>query len=135
MDLWWVCYFKVDSIKKEWYIVFLHLFIIIEGYYCDDKAFIFTLKNPHNVPPTRFLKRKESSVTTYNNSEGPIFGNTDDDDIHISDYHHNMNSYINNNGKLAFECHPTYKCSLYVNTNDPDSSNYFSVLDYEVYTY
>ena len=31
----------------------------------DDKAFIFTLKNPHGVEPTRFMKRKDSSSAIY----------------------------------------------------------------------
>ena len=43
--------------------------------------------------------------------------------------------YINNDGIRGYECHPEYKCSLFVNTAGPDSINYFSVLDYEVYTH
>ncbi len=40
---------------------------------------------------------------------------------------------IGNDGTSAFECHPTYKCSLFVNTADPNTINSFSVLDYEVF--
>ena len=42
--------------------------------------------------------------------------------------------WINNNSTKGYECHPKYKSSLYVNTATPDERNYFSVLDYEVYT-
>ena len=42
---------------------------------------------------------------------------------------------IKNNGTYGYDCNPKYKCSLFVNTNKPDNTNRFSVLDYEVYTH
>ena len=42
--------------------------------------------------------------------------------------------FVANNGTHGYECHPQYKSSLFVNTAEADERNYFSVLDYEVYT-
>ena len=42
-------------------------------------------------------------------------------------------SFIQNDGKGGYECHPEYKSSLFVNTAGPNEKNCFSVLDYEVY--
>ncbi len=50
--------------------------------------------------------------------------------------HNNLSYYlISNDGTHGYECHPEYKSSLFVNTAGPDEENYFSVLDYEVYTH
>ena len=43
--------------------------------------------------------------------------------------------FIYNDGTHAYECHPEYKFSLFVNTARPNEKKQFSVLDYEVYTY
>ena len=103
----------------------------------DSKAFIFTLKNPHGVKPTRYNKRKVSKYAVECDSDdGPIFGNDDISDIYIGDNCNEENScYIRNNGSRGYECHPKYKESLFVNTAKPNIRNYFSVLDYEVYTH
>ena len=100
----------------------------------DDKAFIFTLKNPHGVEPTRYMKRENSGFAIKCVSKyGPTFG---DCDILINDNCNNGdNCYINNDGTNEYECHKEYKNSLFVNTAKPDERNYFSVLDYEVYTH
>ena len=97
----------------------------------DDDAFIFTLKNPHGVEPTRFMKRKgsEYAISCYS-CYGPIFC----DDIHIDQYCNTENScWIGNDGEGGYECHPIYKESLFVNTDEPNYKNYFSVLDCEVF--
>ncbi len=98
----------------------------------DDKAFIFTLKNPHGVEPTRYMKRKESEYAIECHPDcGPLFG----DDIFmpiISNFHF---CSIHNDGTHSYECHPEYKSSLFVDTAGPDKDNEFRVLDYEVYTY
>ena len=91
------------------------------------------MKNPHGVEPTRYMKRKESEhAIKYDRWSGPIFGY---DDIHIGVICNKRDSCsINNDGIHEYECHPEYKKSLYVNTAGPDDENYFSVLDYEVYS-
>ncbi len=82
------------------------------------------------------MKRKESVYTigcyTIN---GPIFGNyMRNEDLFIGDHCNEENScYIYNDGEHAYEYHPEYKSSLFVNTAGPDEENKFSVLDYEVY--
>ena len=96
------------------------------------------MKNPHGVEPTHYMKRKESkyAIKCIPN-DGPIFGNNRiTQDISI---HNNCNKkdscYIHNDGKHGYECHHEYKKSLFVNTAEPNNRNYFSVLDYEVYTH
>ena len=100
----------------------------------DDKAFIFTLKNPHGVEPTRYLKRKKSNVSI---STGPycglIFGSYWDSDICVVN-NIRKKTCIWNDGTHGYECHPQYKSSLYVNTAGPDEKNYFELLDYEIYS-
>ena len=93
------------------------------------------MKNPHGVKPTRYLKRKESvyaiGCCTIN---GPIFGECMNRDLIIRDQCNKENScFIYNDGEGAYECHPEYKSSLFVNTAGPNEENMFSVLDYEVY--
>ena len=99
----------------------------------DDKSFIFTLKNPHGVEPTRLMKKEESEYAIFcipNN--GPIFG---DFVLCIDDIITEENRYyIGNNGEGGYECHPEYKSSLFVNTAGPNEENLFSVLDYEVFS-
>ena len=103
----------------------------------DDKAFIFTLKNPHEVEPTRFMKRKKCPLAICCNPEwGPTFGNILNFDIGIwGDCNIESNCFIDNCAAKAYECHPQYKSSLFVNTDGPKEKNFFSVLDLEVYTF
>ncbi len=102
----------------------------------DPQAFIFTLKNPHGVEPTRFMKRKGSKYAIECNPNfGPLFCGYYGYDLSISNNcNSNNESYTYNNGTEGYECHPEYKMSLFVNTNDPDKSNHFIVSDYEVFT-
>ena len=96
------------------------------------------MKNPHGVEPTRYMKRKESKKAIECHPHyGPRFGsNNNTHDISI---HNNCNEedscWINNDGTKGYECHHEYKKSLFVNTAGPNNRNYFSVLDYEVYTH
>ena len=103
----------------------------------DDNAFIFTLKNPHGVEPTRFMKRKKCPLAICCNPEwGPTFGNILNFDIGIwGDCNIESNCFIDNCAAKAYECQPQYKSSLFVNTDGPKEKNFFSVLDLEVYTF
>ena len=88
------------------------------------------MKNAHGVEPTRFMKREESEYAIECNSIlGPIFGA----DILMYIRNNLILCYIHNDGTHAYECHPEYKSSLFVNTAGPDERNKFSVLDYEVF--
>ncbi len=94
------------------------------------------MKNPHGVEPTRYMKREESRYAIYcDPNRGPIFlSNNDRSYIYIGDEcNRQKNSYIQNDGRYGYECHPKYKSSLFVNTAGPEEKNYFSVFDYEVY--
>ena len=106
---------------------------MIDKYKDDDKAFIFTLKNPFGVEPTRFMKREESTLAIICWREcGPRFGSV----IYIGNYCNDNNSCdIENDDNGEYDCHPIYRSSLFVNTSGPDERNSFSILDYEVYTH
>ena len=84
------------------------------------------------------MKRKESNKAILCNPySGPAF--YDDEscgaDLYISNNCNNNNSnYIKNDGTRGYKCHPKYKMSLFVNSNDPDKQNNFYVSDYEVFT-
>ncbi len=110
-------------------------FMSIYGDKDDDKAFIFTLKNPHGAEPTHFMKKVESDwAIRCRFWDGPIFGNDDNSDIHINDNCNKENSCsIYNDDTHGYECHPQYRSSLFVNTAGLNEENKFSVLDYEVF--
>ena len=66
--------------------IIINTIIIIAESKDDDKAFIFTLKNPHGVEPTRFMKWKGYRWAIECSFEfGPRFGYGDDSDIYICD--------------------------------------------------
>ena len=78
------------------------------------------------------MKRKESDgAITCLSIAGPAFGA----DILMCTYNNLSLCFIHTNGTNSYECHPEYRSSLFVNTAGPDEENYFSVLDYEVYTH
>ncbi len=100
----------------------------------DDKAFIFTLKNPHGLKPTRYMMKDRYRAIVCCPGYGPTFGSSPYYGIYIANNcTQDGNCYINNNDYCVYECHPVYKESLFVNTAEPGYKNYFSVLDYEVY--
>ncbi len=113
------------------------LYQSIEEFKDDSKAFIFTLKNAYRIEPTRYLKKKESEYAIKCDSRyGPTFGSIQNEELFINNNCNEKRScFINNDGTNAYEYHPEYKSSLFVNTAGPDEENYFSVLDYEVYTH
>ena len=94
------------------------------------------MKNPHGVEPTRFMKRKESeyAIGCYP-KYGPVFRGNDGTGLYIFNNCNTNHSWTYTNGTEGYECHPVYKSSLFVNTNDPDKSNHFIVSDYEVFAY
>ena len=105
---------------------------MIAEFKSDANAFIFTLKNPYNILPTRYMKKKSNPVAIIcSSNSGPIFG---DRDIVISKNCNVPHScYIHNDGTRGYECDRIYKNALFVNSDHKDECNYFSVRDYEVY--
>ena len=83
------------------------------------------------------MKREKSrSAIQCKTDRGPVFGNRRHPDIYIASYCNEENScWIDNDSNWGYKCHPKYKCPLFVNTAGPDEENYFSVLDYEVFTH
>ena len=85
------------------------------------------------------MKRKKSeyAIVCYPN-DGPVFydGTGSGADLHI-DNNCNNNKYSRtyNDGTRGYDCHPKYKMSLFVHTNNPNKTNYFKVSDYEVFTH
>ena len=123
----------------EWilYVVFCKIHILVEEK-DDSEAFIFTLRNPHHVAPTRFMKRVDQECAIKCDfSRGPLFGyHFYDCDLFIPDNCNETNScYIWNDGKKVYECNEQYKSSLFVGTAGPNEMNSFSVLDYEVFSF
>ncbi len=96
------------------------------------------MKNPYGVEPTRYMKKEDGdyAITCMGNF-GPTFGSDYPFcDILIKDNcNNNSNNRIGDPSSFRYEYHPQYKSSLYVNTAGPDSYNYFTVLDYEVFTH
>ena len=92
--------------------------------------------NPYRVEPTRYMKKKESKIAIRcNPCYGPLFGNKSPD-IFIADNCNGENScWINSSSAFQYDFHTAYKSSLYVDTNEYNNINRFSVLDYEVYTH
>ena len=85
------------------------------------------------------MKRKGSSKAIgCDPSYGPVFndGRGHGSDLFIyGNCNTNNNSFFKNDGTRGYDCHPEYKMSLFVHTNDPDKDNYFKVSDYEVFTH
>ena len=81
------------------------------------------------------MKRKESDCAIICNPiYGPIFGY--DRDICIRDNCNKNGGWTcYGNSDSSYECNNSLKQSLFVNTAGPNEKNYFSVLDYEVYTH
>ena len=96
------------------------------------------MKNPHGVEPTRFMKRKESRYAIECNPlYGPCFCDVADNGHYLfidNNCKKENICFIGSNGTEGYECHPEHKSSLFVNTAGPEEQNYFSVMDYEVYS-
>ena len=81
------------------------------------------------------MKRKDSDrAINCDPIYGPIFGYGCD--IGIRDNCNKNGGWTcYGNSDSSYECNNSLKQSLFVNTAGPDYTNYFSVLDYEVYTH
>lgn len=63
------------------------------GYVTDPHAFIFTLTNPHDVPPTKFDPKPNANHIMDHSSYGPTFGTGHD--IFVAGQADSANSYTN----------------------------------------
>ncbi|KAK8797242.1 hypothetical protein WA158_004450 [Blastocystis sp. Blastoise] len=97
-----------------------------------SKEFLFTLTNEHGIPPTKYdyINSDRSKAIYCYSSYGPIFGCGCD--IYISDQcHSNTNSSCK--ASSYSQVNTPQKHSLFVNTNNSNSTNKFTVEDYEVW--
>ena len=81
------------------------------------------------------MKKKDSDrAIECDPGYGPIFGSGRD--IGIRDNCNKNGGWTcYGNSDSSYECNNSLKQSLFVNTAGPDYINYFTVLDYEVYTH
>ena len=87
------------------------------------------MKNPHNIPPTRYMKRKESQYAIYcHYNYGLRFSNDRSSDISIECNNNKCTCSINNNCNYAYDCNSKYQSLLFTNSNS------IEILDYEVFT-
>ena len=93
------------------------------------------MKNVYGVEPTRYMKKQGNRYAIECAPDcGPQFGYHFGHDIVIRNNCNEENSCsIRNDGTHGYECHPQYKSSLFVNTNKPDDTNMFTVLDIEAF--
>ena len=88
-------------------------------------SFLFTLKNPHNIPPTRYNCKNPQYELRGHSSYGPSFGNGND--LHIStNANANSNSYCNLGN--------AYEDATGRGTATFTGNQNFQVSDYEVFT-
>ena len=97
------------------------------------------MRNPHGVEPTQFMKKEDNDDTIKcDSNDGILFcnGQLSGSDLYIANNCNRENRcWVGNDGTIGYECHPVYKSSLFVNTNHNDECNYFTILDYEVFTH
>ncbi|KAK8800571.1 hypothetical protein WA158_006889 [Blastocystis sp. Blastoise] len=95
-----------------------------------SKEFLFTLSNEHDIPPTKYsyTSSNKDYAICCRYDFGPKFGT----DICLSDdCNRNKDSYCR--AQSFGEYYTTEESSLFVNTGDTNSTNYFTVDDYEVW--
>ncbi|KAK8799573.1 hypothetical protein WA158_006122 [Blastocystis sp. Blastoise] len=97
-----------------------------------SKEFLFTLSNEHNIPPTKYdpIDKNSQYGIHCHSSLGPKFGSGSDICIY-DDCHNNTSSYCH--ARLFEYKNTPQKHSLFVNTNDSNTQNNFTVEDYEVW--
>ncbi|KAK8809938.1 hypothetical protein WA158_000881 [Blastocystis sp. Blastoise] len=99
----------------------------IFGGYTNQK-FLFTLSNEHNIPPTKYDNTNSSYGIGCGSSNGSTFGLGYD--IYIYDQcHSNTNSYCRE--FYYSDMNTSQKSSLFVNANNANSFNNFTLEDYK----
>ncbi|CAF0762028.1 unnamed protein product [Adineta steineri] len=69
----------------------------------DPNAFLFTLRNPHDIQPTKFtLKSKTDNAVGHADHSGPYFGGVMKDKEHFIDIRIFSNANINQNSSSSF---------------------------------
>ena len=117
----------------QWYVLFF-TFFIIDVWKEDPKKFIFTLKNPYGVEPTRYMKkRNRKHAILCDPSCGPLFGYDRWVAIHISDHCFRDNSCYINCDENDYIRHIFTRLVVFLYAPERGHENCFSVSDYEVF--
>ncbi|KAK8797341.1 hypothetical protein WA158_004549 [Blastocystis sp. Blastoise] len=96
-----------------------------------SKEFLFTLTNEHNIPPTQYPHDGNNNGIYCSSSYGPVFG--DGSDILIGDNCHTTDDNAWTVSQSFTTVNTPQKSSLFVNTDNANSTNHFIVEDYEVW--
>ena len=98
----------------------------------DDQAFLFTLKNPCGVEPTRYKKKANTiAAISCNPYYSPMFGSNE---LCLENNCNVEQCSIHNYDDHGYECHFEYKLSMLVSADCSKEENKFLVSDFEVYT-
>ncbi|CAF3777822.1 unnamed protein product [Rotaria sp. Silwood1] len=101
-------------------------------YTTDPAAFLFTLKNPHDIQPTKFLSNpNERNSVAHSNAHGPYFGGVIKDKEHFVDILISTNANKNSDSESSFP-------STYIDTTGKGETLFtgtkkFMVSEIEVY--
>ncbi|KAK8800692.1 hypothetical protein WA158_000017 [Blastocystis sp. Blastoise] len=100
----------------------------------DPDAYIFTLKNPHDIPPSRFFPNEGELTVEMSPSSLPIFGNYRVTDLAL--YNHcnrERGGCTDFRGDGAYDNTTTVSNRLFVNSAGMGESNFFKVEELEIY--
>lgn len=98
---------------------------------------LFTLKNPHNIPPTKYERNPLDEYKIKDFQEcGLVFPSDEKskyDALHINDHCNTNPSYLCINKNCGFKYDETLKSSLFLNSNEETDLKHFTIEDYEVF--
>ena len=70
----------------------------------DPQSYMFVLENPYHIIPTRYFPKENTHNILYKQLVGPIFGNSENMDLYLSNDMSEINSnHIEFNGDGAYE--------------------------------
>ncbi|KAK8801899.1 hypothetical protein WA158_006294 [Blastocystis sp. Blastoise] len=100
----------------------------------DDKAFIFSLVNPHHTSPQILRCLDPDQALRYYSESGPQFGDSIviGNDFSADDAEQSQMNAITRLNNI-YEVNDKYKCSLFTNTGHKDDINFFKVEEMEVF--
>ncbi|KAK8809598.1 hypothetical protein WA158_000541 [Blastocystis sp. Blastoise] len=96
-----------------------------------SKEFIFTLSNEHGIPPTKYDHNHHGRGICCSSSCGPIFGQGSDICMHSNC--HTTSDQAWTESRSFTTVNTPQKSSLFVNTNNANTRNLFTVEEYEVW--
>ncbi|KAK8811526.1 hypothetical protein WA158_003260 [Blastocystis sp. Blastoise] len=110
-----------------------------KGYRADPNAFLFSLTNPHGHNYTKInINPKYTNsalISNDSNSElvfcGSIYLHSQ---ISKDQFTNGSNDFLCNENPVYISPYPELGNSFFVNTNQPDKSNDFDLIDFEVFT-